>query len=428
MRPIGPPNGKRAARLFAMCCDAIVDMLSQRPITQTSAAILLVGLSFSVSRHAYAQDAIAGTDALVVSRFTFDPDADEIMVPVELNGKRTNFVLDTGATMSIFDTALRRQLGEPVRTTTLHGADGETAQVELFLPPPTKVAGLPFDDVEEVICLDLWRLRDDGQSHIRGVVGMDFLQNRVIRLDFDAGEVTFLRSVPRDAGVSVPLGFSPRLIPTVTLSVGGAGRRVFLVDTGYAGLSVGRLSSELLDPLIDNGNAIVHGTGVTVTALKSSQVREVYLREITLDEFRHSASPFAESDHESVGLGYLSRYIVTFNFPRMKMYLKPGRRFNEPSYFDLSGAKIFREAGATTVWSADDGSAASRAGLVRGDVLEQVDARPAAALSLPQIQKRLRTPGVHKLRIKRGEATLDVVLELARRDVFSARDARSNAK
>lgn len=155
------------------------------------------------------------------------------------------------------------------------------------------------------------------------------------------------------------------------------------------------------------------GTESWFSIFGKSAVRCIRVREITLGDFRHRDMVFTESPEQNkIGLGYLSRYVITFDFPRMKIYLKPGKRFDEHDHFDLSGISMRRRDDAVRASSVDQGSAGETAGVRKGDVIEQIDERPAASVPLRGIRKLLSISGRHTLRVVRGETTLDVILNL----------------
>jgi hypothetical protein len=294
----------------------------------------------------------------------------------------------------------------------LHTPDGASQRVELFRPPAAKVGGLPLSGVESILCRDLSFIREHAGTEMSGFIGMDFLGNRIVRIDFDRGEVAFLKSVPQDSGRAISLGLSPHSIPTAALDIIGVGRRSFLVDTGFLGDCSGTMHAGLLDPMIAGGHAAVVGTKLAKGLIRSSVVREVRVQEVSLCGFRHRGMVFAEREKDMLGLRYLSRFVVTLDFRRMKMYLTPGKRFHEPDCYNLSGAGASRSNGVTIVYSVHHASAADKAGLRVGDAIEQFDGRPAESMSLLQIRKRLCTPGEHYLRVRRAQQSLNLVLVL----------------
>ena len=57
--------------------------------------------------------------------------------------------------------------------------------------------------VGHMVCLDLSGIRAACGYDIQGIIGMPFLQNYVIRIDFDAGKLWFLKTSPEDGGILI---------------------------------------------------------------------------------------------------------------------------------------------------------------------------------------------------------------------------------
>ena len=345
-----------------------------------------------------------------VARFSFNSETGGVLVPVRFNANSTFFLIDTGSTVTIFDARFRDQLGDAVSSELAATPDGGM-RFELFEAPRLTVAGLPAPGVSRVACVDFSQFRAISGGEMDGWVGMDFLRDRIVRLDFDRGKAALLRAVPQGSGATVPLAVSA-LGATVTLHVTGVGDLPFKVDTGHVGTGSGNLDRVVAARLVESGHAAQVVSGLATSALGTRSVRSVRVREIALGDYRHRGPVFDEGTSNLIGLDYLSRYVVTLDFPGKKMYLKPGARFDEPSRFDLSGAHVWRPNGTTTVDSIDRYSAADYGGLRARDVVEEIDSRPAAAFAPMQIRKLLCLPGKHTLRVTRGKATLDIVLDL----------------
>ena len=356
-----------------------------------------------------AQPAVPVTDRAPGTRVKFRSESLALLVPVSLNGAPRLFFVDTGATMTAVDRSFRDILGVALRTATVRTPDGK-AEMDVFKAPPATIAGGPLTGVREVLCLDLSGVRGAVGDDFYGILGMDFLRHRTVRIDFDRGEVLFSATVPDDAGTPIPLEVWPKHPPTVTLAVAGLGDVTFLVDTGSS--ESGSLDARLSASLLANGGAASAGTTSSQSVVGSSTSRMVRVAEIALGNFRHRRIVFSEGEANVLGLGYLSRYIVTFDFPRKRLYLKRGARFDAPALCDLGGPGIVRSNRSTLISDVDQGSAADFAGLEVGDVIQRVDDDDTESLTLTQIRKRFCIPGLHRLRIMRGSEKLHIALVL----------------
>src|SRR5215471_12403369 len=70
----------------------------------------------------------------VLERFDVAKDGDALIVPVEFQGKTYRFLLDTGASVTVFDTSLEPQLGQTVGEAWAKGPRGKKL-VKLYASP-----------------------------------------------------------------------------------------------------------------------------------------------------------------------------------------------------------------------------------------------------------------------------------------------------
>jgi hypothetical protein len=357
---------------------------------------------------------------LIETRVRFDPNLEVILVPVSFNSKSRCFFVDTGATLSAFDSSLREELGKPLRTAAVNIADGRM-NIELFKAPAATLGGRALSGVTEVFCLDLSSFRAATGSEFYGIVGMDFLAQRILRIDFDRGEVTFLRAVPSDSGQPLPLSWSAAGL-RAKITIARLGTFPFVVDTGCLADAV--MERELFRRLINDRIATAVITAPAQSAGERHEGREAVVPDVSLENFHHSAL-LGEGDSNLLGVGCLSRYVVTIDFPAKTMYLKPGKGFGRPMRWNLSGAFASRIKGITAVIAVTRDGPADRAGVRVGDVIEQIDSVPSGSLTLKQLHNLLCEPGNHKMRCTRDAVSFDVVLDL--KEVTGATSRSGNA-
>jgi hypothetical protein len=357
--------------------------------------------------HAY-----AGGAGNVLAEFDVAKGGDLILLPVRLKGKTYHFAMDTGASVTAYDRSLKPLLGQPIST-----ARGETnsklIDVQLFAPPDAKIGDLPVRGPLPVTVLDLRALREASGLDVYGVIGMDFLQRYVIRIDFDRGKVAFLRAGQADAGRAVPMPFK-RGTYWVEVQLGGvAGPQWFMVDTGDHN-SLG-LTKDLLGHLVRAGKASWGAQRLRADAAGEHQERDARLAPLTVGGFEHHRlTANAVTGNNVLGLGYLSRYVVTFDFPGGRLYLKKGGTFDQPEPCDRTGLTLRRIAGKATVYAVAKGSPAESAGIRPKDLLDEVEGKGLDRWSFHQLS-RLFGDGQKKsinLRVRRGERVLRVTVQL----------------
>ena len=139
-----------------------------------------------------------------------------------------------------------------------------------------------------------------------GILGMDCLRHYCIQLDFGAGKMRFLNHNQIDAG---KLG---KAFPLIFSGVGPQGKfvRPLVHQDGLIG--------ESTDLLIDTGcniDGLVEEGSIKGLA--------VILPECVWDGGTYTNLIVAAVDHtKALGLSFLARHLVTFDFPNRTMYLK----------------------------------------------------------------------------------------------------------
>jgi hypothetical protein len=352
----------------------------------------------------------AAEDANVLARFPVASDGDGLLLPVTFKGKTYRFVLDTGSTYNCFDPTL--PLGGTGEASTMETHAG-TTPIRTIAAPDATLGPFSLRTREPAAVVDLDRIRQVSGLDIRGVVGMAFLRRQVVRLDPDRREVLFLKSAGRDGGEAFPLAYEDNT-PTINIELPGWGREWFCVDTGDVGREAGNLTTPLADGLVKTGLADVVGKSHYESLGGTLRRRAFCLKSLRLGEIASPHVLFGESRLLTLGLGFLSRFVVTIDFPNDTLYLKKGKRFSQPYSRDLSGLHILRKDGRTVVDSLDKGSAAEAAGFKAGDVLVQVGAARAEQTSMFQLRQLLAAEAkALPVTVRRGDKDAVLTLHLA---------------
>lgn len=331
------------------------------------------------------------------------------MLPVRIGEATEAFVFDTGASVSVFDRSLI--VGSAVDRSELQTAGGPLT-VERFATPQALLGDAPLTSSPLACAVDLEVFRRAAGLPIRGVAGMDWAAQRMVRIDFDRGEFLVLDELPDDLGEAFPLAFKAGA-PYVTADVPERGAVEFLVDTGSVGAAT--IDAAAFDALLGAEKLTNVVRTETVTPRGASQATVARLESLRLGRFetpnlwlqRREAGP------PSLGLDYWARFTMTFDFPHGKLYLKPGRFFDKHDRRTLAGWRIRNRDGATVVLSVEPGGPAERAGLVAGDVLTKFGERTLAGLPPGALDRRLSVPGATiEVRVRRGSKEFPTQLRL----------------
>jgi hypothetical protein len=263
---------------------------------------------------------------------------------------------------------------------------------------------------------------------VPGMIGSDVLRRFVVRIDY--GEKTLALIDPRsfrakDAGTPVPFVFEGE-IPQVQGTFEGV-PETFDIDIGarfeamlsYSFAKTNDLKAghskgvEALDGWSLGGPLRTYVMRASELTLGSVRVKGVVTGLSMLEE----DEPATRVDKPGIiGGGLLKRFIVTFDYTRRMLYLKPLLRPDaDAGTFDRAGMWLNRVAVGFQVASVTLKGPAELAGLKMDDVISAVDGKPATGIALDDLRRRLRNdpPGTAvTFTIKRGDKTRNATVIL----------------
>lgn len=337
---------------------------------------------------------IARGQSRLLAEFTTASGGEPILLPVTMKGKTFTFLLDTGANRTTFDKKLEPLLGEPKQSFKAKMEDGQEHSMNVYYAPDASVGPLRLKTAGAVFCVDLSSLRDATGHPVDGVLGNTFLRRYAVQVDFDNGKVRFYEDEPHteksDWGNPVAMDILPSGVPVVVVTLSGDVRNVMLVDSGYG--ETGMLPSKLFSYLRKEKKIPVSAATVLHRDEKETKSTVGRVDDIRLGEFRYPDLVFDRSDMEVslLGLDFLSRHKVTFDYPNRKLYLKKGKRYDLPDEVDMSGLGLVKRNKKVAVDTVQKNSPAARAGIQPGDILRRINNRNVNEMTLSDIRQRLR--------------------------------------
>ncbi|MGO8691404.1 MAG: aspartyl protease family protein [Thermoguttaceae bacterium] len=374
---------------------------------------MLVGWTPSFVPSNAAEPAATAPKTAVRESFTIDPDDLAVLVPVRVGDKDYRFMLDTGASGSTFDVSLRAQLGPRVGSVSVQDAFGR-ANDDLYSPPEARVGSLPLTK-EPVLCHDLTLPREMSSPKVSGIVGMDFIKDWIVTIDFDEGRVDVLPPGTAKSpawGESIPLAYKGGVI-VIPAIVGKDVPALFEIDTGAT--STGILEETLLKSLVDSHEARVIGQGTSACfsgkqAAQSSPL--VLLSRLVVGPFRQENLMLIGGRLNILGMSYLSRYRITVDGPNERLYLAKRTQFAYRDAVRTCGLGLYFKAGGLEAEEVDEKGPAHAAGLRVNDRIVKLDGKLISNWRPAEI-RRLLTTGDKAVRmtVERGQEPLEISLK-----------------
>jgi hypothetical protein len=234
------------------------------------------------------------------------------------NGKNLLFFVDTGASGTVLDKSLEPQLGKRLGKIKGNYLWSGKSTLNEFAAPKLFLGDIPLAMGDRIFTDDLSQWPSD--EPLMGILGIDCLQHYCIQLDFDAKKMCFLNPdnlETNNLGKAFPLKISSGWV-FVRANLFGQKNARFSVDSGCT--LDGTLISKLFQAELKKQKPISideskTGTGAPEhTAIFQAMLFE---NEVNGDVI------LSDCPENLLGLRFLSRNLVTLNFPKRIMYLQP---------------------------------------------------------------------------------------------------------
>ncbi|NEX94833.1 retropepsin-like aspartic protease [Caulobacter sp. 17J65-9] len=324
-----------------------------------------------------------------------DLSSGSLVVPVLVNGRTFDAVLDTGASATVFDTAFARSLGMATEAAVEIGGGAQAVSGGRGAPVQISIGSGTFTARPLLTDFATFGLEQ------KILIGRDFFDAFVVQIDFDAPAV---RVSPRDGfvesdglGALVPLASTKTAMLSVPVEIDGADARAALdlgsqlgVEIPSALIGTGRQSTWVIGDI--SGWRTYPTTSVSRLRLAGTDLQDVPA--IVRDHPERPGQP-------TLGLPVLRRFLVTLDLGGRRMWLRPGPAVAAPFPHDRLGLAWLPEDGGLRVVHVAANSPAAAAGFVADDVVVAVDGtdvRPDNAAVLKRAGKapagtvvRLRT-------------------------------------
>jgi len=242
-----------------------------------------------------------------------------IFVTIRLeDGQELPCIIDTGCFITILDQSLEPKLGKRCDTEST-SALGVTHEVGIYKATKLYLGGALLQHTGTNICTcDCKWLSTFCGKPVMGILGWDVLQQYCIQLDFASHRMRFLDPDTPAKGLGQPFVLTGPPDEEIYISnnlVGNNGSRsLTAIDLGCRG--DGWLVPGLFQQWTNQSLPLVAGQ----VHRHDAQLGGEFYPEVWLAK----GKPWETGDpeHNGIGIHFLSRHLVTLNFPRHTLYLK----------------------------------------------------------------------------------------------------------
>jgi hypothetical protein len=221
----------------------------------------------------------------------------------------------------------------------------------------------------------------------------------MVNINFDLDTLYFFDSVQgeqlkwgQSCDLTFPTGGLPHVKGTVFFDIPVE----FLVDTGYSG--TGSLEEKVFQQILSQKKAKTIEVSF-VTLGGTIKEREARINDLTIGELHYRDLIFSELDSSILGLEFLARHSVIFDFPNKRMYMDEGRDYRRRDERDMSGLRLAKSYDKTIVHSVEVDSPAAKAGLKAGDVIIMVGQKLASQYDIWILRRDLMAMDGSKVEI-----------------------------
>jgi hypothetical protein len=237
------------------------------------------------------------------------------------SGEELPFVMDSGAGGTCLAKSLEPKLGKRLDTD-MGWQFGKKYKVGVYAMPKIYLGGTQLMTGTNAYIFDWGKMTDKAGRSVMGILGMDALKHYCIQLDFTAGKIRFLddeHADKSDWGKPFPLTDLGDGCFFVSENLFGAKGSPSLIDTGWDD-GDGWLTSKLFKQWTNQAALPASGKVRSPNAVLGGETYP----DVVLHEFNPKSLSSADQHikFNGIGLHFLSRHLVTLDFPKQTMYLK----------------------------------------------------------------------------------------------------------
>jgi hypothetical protein len=370
------------------------------------------------------------TDGMSAENVPFKFLADHVFIPVNIKGKERLWALDSGASISVVDSAFAAELGLKSEGDIKGVGAGNTLQFSFVDLPPFRMKGIEFNEQKAASAgfLKPYAHRHFG-FEVVGILGYDFLSRFVTKIDYAREELSFYdpdKFEYRGNGVvlEAPLMGNTFSLP---VTVDGAYSGAWSLDLGAGVVSFHYPFAEehgLLDLRGIDGLGFGAGGESGKRTIEFEAIEwagftiENPLIEIPLEQGEGS---FRRRELiGNLGNSLFRHFVLYLDYKRQQVIIEKGDNFEHMFPRDKSGVQIvLNEDGDIEIVYVAPDSPADKTGFQKGDIIKSINSIETGYLGgLLAVRDLLRKEAGTKytFTLSRGGETKEVTLKL--RDLF----------
>ncbi|QVL31516.1 hypothetical protein KIH39_22125 [Telmatocola sphagniphila] len=334
-----------------------------------------------------------------------------ILVPISISNKKYLFLFDTGAARSAFD--IRLPVKDASLTTELAVGTSGSKELRTGKPGDGYLGRMNIKDSINNVWLDnMSNLRNSLGKEVYGVLGLDFIVNKIIQIDFDNGELRFLDKIKEPPGDVYDLSINKIGQVEISAKLNDSILDKFVVDTGFISTQSGFLKEDTSSALKINTKFHMVGDGIFQGIAGENTQSFTQFDTIKFGDKLIKKPIFTINNTSILSNYFLSRFLVTIDYSQKKIYLKPGKNYTKKDLYNLSGMHLLVDDKKIIIDGLDEGSVSKKSGILIGDQIFKLETIELAKLDVEDLRILLSTPGDLKLTIQRKSKMIDFVLRL----------------
>ncbi|KPJ53358.1 hypothetical protein AMJ39_04965 [candidate division TA06 bacterium DG_24] len=308
---------------------------------------------------------------------------EHIYLNVSIGGKKTLWILDTGASVSVIDSAFAAELGLQPEGRLMGQGAGGPVEISFTTLPPYSIPGIEFSE-QMVASLNIHDLFHNAFGlDVAGILGYDFLSRLVTKVDYANEKLSFYhpdRFEYHGDGTVLEAPLRENIF-TVATTVDGKYSGKWRVDLGAGGVHLDCLPPDIEGVVIRRGiERVGRGAG------GEFPVRNLRFRTIEFAGFvvkdplisvPPGRCPETFGDAEPIGtLGnrLFQRFVLYLDYERQQLIVEKGADFNRTPPRDRSGLQIWlSEDDDMEVNFVSPDTPAAEAGFKKGDIIESIN-------------------------------------------------------